>query len=110
MAKFRITDQWNLGFLPVTFVLNAGVNTMCKGDELEKTELVELPPVPHASDWGDVQWAAAPSPDKYALTHSRMTKEDLFIHLEALFRFKAGTALTIMLTMGSQEQLNAFKR
>ncbi|KAL1801545.1 hypothetical protein ACET3X_001887 [Alternaria dauci] len=91
-AKFRATDQFNLGFRPVYFVSNVEIVVDCGRYEFRPTTSVEnddaslsgsedqLPWEPYTSSWGESE-----------------TQEHLLVELESLFGFRPGTAIAIRL-------------
>ena len=69
---FRVADQWELGISPVSFICNVEVTINCYEDS-----------------WGN-------GIDNWDLKHkANSTCTELLVHLESLFGFRAGTAITI---------------
>jgi hypothetical protein len=80
LPKFRVTDQWKLGFLPADLVTNVGVQVDCGGYDFDG--LIPLPDVSYNSAWD-----ASPRP--------RDPPRVLLSKLEQLFGFKTGTKVSI---------------
>jgi len=97
ISRFRVTDQWNLGFLPVTFVSNIELGLTCEGQEfrVHKDDGDGSGATPHP--WGSA-WDESPSdPRDQSMT---ISTSELLVQLEALFGFRKGTAITINIRMG----------
>jgi hypothetical protein len=114
IPKFRVTDQWKLGFIPVAFVSNVEVSLKCNGEEFEKIEEVEEEEV-NGGPWienGDNTWGAPPASVASHDTDRRtiIPRSAFLVHLESLFGFKPGTNLTIKIGMGRYKQLTAYER
>jgi hypothetical protein len=113
LSKFRATDQWKLGFLPVSFVLCVEVSIQCKGDEFERIQEIEeieeeaghgweVPAVP---SWADGGRSVISSVERTTLF-----KSDLLMELETLFSFRAGTTITIRITLATYKKPKLFER
>jgi hypothetical protein len=89
LARFRATDQFNFGFLPVYFISNLEVVVDCDDYVFWLTSSVkdnasvdehQDQPRPERDFWGGLK-----------------TEEDLLVQLEYLFGFRPGTGITIRL-------------
>jgi hypothetical protein len=87
VSKFRVTDQWNLGFPPVSFVSNIEVAIKCNGHRFEGTA---------DDDWAGSQGLRA--------------NAKVLLALESLFGFKTGTALTVNIYMSHHKELGEVEK
>lgn len=82
IPRFRVTDQWNLGFLPVSYIGNVEVNIGFEDCRLE---------------WvlnGD-SWLIYEEDEWNLREKAKATGAEILVHLESLFGFRPGTAITI---------------
>lgn len=87
IPKFRITDQWRLGYTPSQVIANIGVTIRCGSYDFEGLELMreeESPWDQSASGWGGIE-----SPPR------RDPRSDLLSALELLFGFRQGTKISL---------------
>jgi hypothetical protein len=80
LPRFRVTDQWNLGFRPVDIVLNIGVTIDCGDFTFEGLE-----PREDVDDWSTVT--------------GRRSCDQLAMQLEHLFGFKQRTKIFVTITV-----------
>jgi hypothetical protein len=86
MARFRITDQWNVGFLPASIASNISFRIRC--DDYEFKGL--LSPQEMTRRWID--------------TNERRPCAKLLSNLESVFGFKTGTKLDIRVAVADAKE------
>jgi hypothetical protein len=91
LAKFRATDQFNLGFLPVHFVSEVEIVVDCRK--------YKFWPISSAKDdaFLDEHQKQLRSKRNRCAWRGQKTQEDLFVELEYLFGFRPGTGITVRL-------------
>jgi hypothetical protein len=82
LSKFRVTDQWNLGFVPADVVTNVGVQIDCDGYDFDGLKSLQ-DPSPNNDVWGG------------ATSNRRKPHSTLFLSLDQLSGFKKGTKVSI---------------
>jgi hypothetical protein len=85
MLSFRVTDKYYLGLIPADFILNLVVHIIC-GNYNFPTLKARMEDTNGADGWGGGGWGPP---------HFR----DILSNLEPIFGFKAGTKITIDLTV-----------
>ncbi|KAF1829854.1 hypothetical protein BDW02DRAFT_651048 [Decorospora gaudefroyi] len=98
IPRFRVTDQWKLGFLPVDFVQKVEVSVTCDGSSFKRMDEAREQELP--TDWG---W------DGYE-RGIILSTTTLMAHLELLFGFRPGTAISIKLKLDPYQEMSAFER
>jgi hypothetical protein len=101
IPKFRVTDQWNLGFIPAAFVSNVEVSINCDAHEFKKDD--EDPWATAAHGWG---WDTECN-DRVP---KAIPRSSILVHLESLFGFRPGTNITIEITMDRYRGINSDER
>ena len=98
LAKFRATDQFNFGFLPVYFISSVEIEVNCGKYKFQ--------PIGSAKDDASVDEHQDQLRRKLKSSDRSYpkTQEDLFVELEYLFGFRPGTGITIRL-MRSQHHI-----
>ncbi|CAN9314041.1 unnamed protein product [Alternaria alternata] len=91
LAKFRATDQFNLGFLPVHFISKVEIVVDCRK--------YKFWPISSAKDdaFLDEHQKQLRSKRNRCAWRGQKTQEDLFVELEYLFGFRPGTGITVRL-------------
>jgi hypothetical protein len=82
LLKFRVTDQWNLGFVPADVVTNVGVQIDCNGYDFDGLKPLQGP-TRNYNGWDQ------PTPDL------RKPCSVLLVNLDQLSGFKKGTKVSI---------------
>jgi hypothetical protein len=82
LSKFRVTDQWNLGFVPADVVTNVGVQIDCDGYDFDGLTSLQ-DPSPNNDVWGG------------ATSNRRKPHSTLLSSLDQLSGFKKGTKVSI---------------
>lgn len=97
VQKFRVTDQWNLGWVPGEFVTNIQVSVDCSA------HVYETWPAVQEDRWAHNGWNANPfgggdtSERRLDPVEPRCPKSELLVVLESLFSFRRGTKVTLNL-------------
>ncbi|CAN9136989.1 unnamed protein product [Alternaria sp. RS040] len=91
LARFRATDQFNLGFLPVHFVSKVEIVVDCRK--------YKFWPISSAKDdaFLDGRQKQLRSDRKRCGWSGKKTQDDLLVELEYLFGFRPGTGITVRL-------------
>lgn len=114
LSKFRVTDQWKLGFLPVSFVSQVAVSVKC--DTLDEHGMhtcyvctrgccsLEDDHIQNQSaGWNAGPWGNFPDDP---VVHFAKHGTSVQVELETLFGFKAGTEINITLWMSCSKGRN----
>jgi hypothetical protein len=92
LPKFRVTDHFNLGFVPADVITNVGVRIDCAGYDFDGLQPVPQP-TRNAGSWDDSQYTPR---DLCSL---------LLLRLEHLFGFKKGTKISISLFVDRDKKI-----
>jgi hypothetical protein len=96
MGRFRVTDQFDFGFLPVEFVTKVQIVIECHDYKFELVDHEGTDNSAHGSPNRTSDWGM-----RSIFERSRHTQEHLLVELESLFGFRSGTAIDIKLSSGS---------
>ena len=99
LAKFRATDQFNFGFLPVYFISSVEIEVNCGKYKFQ--------PIGSAKDDASVDEHQDQLRRKLKSSDRSYpkTQEDLFVELEYLFGFRPGTGITLRLMQTCNQTL-----
>ena len=87
LARFRVTDQWKLGFIPADIVTNVSVTINCEDYDFDGLEA----PTVDNSGWGG---------DNSGSLSGHRPRHKLLSRLESLFGFKRGTKVRMQFSVG----------
>lgn len=101
MPRFRVTDQWKLGFHPVEFASKIDITINC-----EEYAIEGVTPLPSVRFWANHTanldpWDYSEEQIAHIASKRRGPKpiSTLLVELESLFGFKSGTSITFNLSL-----------
>lgn len=104
IGRFRVTDQFDFGFLPVEFVTKVQIVIECHDCKFELVDHEGTDNSVHGSPNRTSDWGM-----DSIFERSRHTQEHLLVELESLFGFRSGTAIDIKLSSGSGRKATALE-
>jgi hypothetical protein len=97
LSKFRVADQWKLGFVPADLATNIGVHINCGAYDFDGLKsLPQSQPSNNTNAWNTGDGWNSPNPHK--------DRSVLLANLEQLFGFKKGTKISIKFSVNKAEK------